>query len=164
MSRKIIFLLGCSLLLNVFLIGILVGYMLQKQPAPRFPFPQRDDAEFLAKLPDEKQALYRDIVGKLNEGGMNFFRDLRQLEERVIDVLTAPEFDADLYLAEEKKVHEFFSSKRKKSIDATIEFAQHLNQAERIALAEYLEGPLGYMLKARPPHSGGPPPWKRKQP
>ena len=159
MSKKIMILLCGSLFLNVLLIGVLTGYMLQNPFGPNFKFPQRDDTEFLAKLPKEKQALYRDIVERLSDGAENSFEEIHQRKEGLIDILTAPQFDVDAYLAEEKKLYDYFEHMRRRSLNATIEFAQQLNQEERKALADHLKGPIGTIMP-RPPH--GPPPWEKR--
>lgn len=74
--------------------------------------------------------------------------------ERVLSILSAPEFDEAAYQVETAKLEKLRSVMMQRFADATKELAKQFNQEERKALAEHLRQPPPPPYKGWPPTQG----------
>jgi uncharacterized membrane protein len=152
MSKTIKILIMGSLILNVLLIGILIGSISDR--LFRKDFPRRKPPEFGLKLPPEKEKLFSDTIEKAFLENDHIHKQMDEARERVLSILSAPEFDEATYQAETEKLEKLRGVMMQRFADATKELAKQFNQEERRVLAEYLRQPP--LLP--PPHKVGPPP------
>jgi uncharacterized membrane protein len=76
-------------------------------------------------------------------------KQMDESRERVLSILSAPEFDEAVYQAETAKLEKLRGVMMQRFADAARELAKQFNQEERKALAEHLRQP-----PPPPPHGG----------
>lgn len=153
MSKKVKILIIGSLLTNIFLIGFIIGdglYLLRGKQ-----FFSRYAAEFASKLPEEKANLLLETIEKAHLKNRDVHKQMRRTREKVMDILTAPQFNEAAYRIEVKNMHEFRSRMMHELADATLELANQLGQEERKALAEHLMHPPRQKEGIGPSHRWG---------
>jgi uncharacterized membrane protein len=153
MGKRIKILIGISLLLNVLLIGIVIGNLSHR--LFREDFPPRHPLELTRKLSPDNEKLFLDMRGKVDQENRAVRRQIDEARERVLSVLGAPEFDENAYQAETAKLGSLHGLMMRRFAEATKELAKKFNQAERKVLAEYLRQPPP---PPPPPHKAGLPP------
>ena len=149
MSKKMKVLVIGSLLLNVLLVGVIIGdmsYRLREEP-----YFGRHAREFSSKLPEDKAALFSETVEKVHLNNRDVHKQIREARKRAMRILTARDFDEAAYQAQVEKLHELRGLMSRRLADATIELARQFDQKERRALAQYLRRP------PRPPRDVGAP-------
>jgi len=150
MSKTLKILIISSLILNVFLIGIIIGGM--SDHLFRKDFPGGKPPVFGLKLSPDKEKLFLDTMEKAFRENDRIRIQMDEARERVLSILSAPEFDEAAYKAETSKLEELRGVMMQRFADATRELAKQFGQEERKALAEHLRHP------PLPPHWAGPPP------
>jgi uncharacterized membrane protein len=148
MSKTIRILIISSLILNVLLIGIIIGSMSDR--LFRKDFPMRKPPAFGLKLPPDKGKLFSDTMEKAFRENDHIRKQMDEARERVLSTLSAPEFDEAAYQAETVKLEELRCVMMQRFADATRELAKQFNQEERKVLAEHLRQPP----PPPPPHGG----------
>jgi uncharacterized membrane protein len=148
MNRKAKILIICSLLLNVLLVGTIIGHISYR--LTERDFGRRHGPRLSAGLPEEKRKLLMDALEQVHRENRGIHGEIRETREKVISILTAAEFDEAAYRVEVEKVHELRGLMMKRLAEATTRLAKDFNPEERRALAEVLR---------RPPR----PPWGRKK-
>jgi uncharacterized membrane protein len=163
MGKTVKILISSSLLLNVLLIGVIIGSISNR--LFREDFPKRRPPDLAQRLPPDKEKLFMDILERVHLENREVHRQIEKTREKVLGILSAPEFDGAAYQAETAKLDELHGHMMQRFGHATKELAKQLNQEERRALAEFLRHPppppheLGPPTKAGPPpHREGPPP------
>ena len=155
MSKKITMLIIASLLLNVLLVGIIIGNISHRVDGKRFVRRHGHGREFAVKLPPAKQELFFTTMERVNRENRGIHRQMREARQRVFLILTAPEFDEVAYQREVEKLDQLRTQMMRRLEDATKELAKQFDQEERKSLADHLRNP-------RPTPEGGPP--RRKGP
>jgi uncharacterized membrane protein len=151
MGKRIKILISISLLLNVLLIGIVIGNISHR--LFREDFPPRHPLELTGKLSPDKEKLFLDMRERVDQENRKVRQQIDEARERVLSILGAPDFDENAYQAEAAKLDKLHGLMMQRFADATKELAKKFNRAERKVLAEYLRQP-----PPPPPHKGGPPP------
>jgi uncharacterized membrane protein len=151
MGKRIKILISVSLLLNVLLIGIVIGNISHR--LFREDFPKRHPLDLTGKLPPDKEKLFLDMRERVDLANREVHKQIDETRERVLSILSAPEFDEAAYQAETAKLDKLHDLMMQRFTEATKELAKNFNQAERKILAEYLRQP-----PPPPPHRGGPGP------
>jgi uncharacterized membrane protein len=151
MGKRMKILISVSLLLNVLLIGIVIGSISHR--FFREDFPKRHPMELRGKLPPDKEKLFLDMRKKVDLANQEVHKQIDETRERLLSILSAPEFDEAAYQAETAKLDKLHDLMMQRFAEATKELAKMFNQAERKVLAEYLRQP-----PPPPPHRGGPRP------
>lgn len=139
MSKKMKVLVIGSLLLNVLLVGVIIGDMSHRLREE--PYFGRHAREFSSKLPEDKAALFLETVEKVHLNNRDVHKQIREARRRAMKILTSPEFDEAAYRGQVKKLHELRGLMKRRLADATIELARQFNQQERRALAAHLRRP-----------------------
>jgi uncharacterized membrane protein len=150
MSKTIRILIISSLILNVLLIGIIIGSMSDR--LFRKDFPGRKPPELGLKLSPDKEKLFSDTMEKAFRENDHIRKQMDEARERVLLILSAPEFDEAAYQAETAKLEELRGVMMQRFADATKELAKQFNQGERKVLAEHLRQPPP--LPPPPSHRG----------
>jgi uncharacterized membrane protein len=151
MGTRIRILVIASLLLNVLLIGVLIGNISHR--LFREEFPRRHPLELAGKLPADKEKLYFEMMERVNLENREVRKKIDEARDRVLSILRAPEFDEASYQVEAAKLDKLHGLMMQRFAEATKELAKQLNQEERKVLAEFLRQP-----PPPPPHRFGPPP------
>jgi uncharacterized membrane protein len=157
MGKTMKILISSSLLLNVLLIGVVIGSISNR--LFKEDFPKRRPPELTKRLPPDKETLFMEVMAKVDSENREVHRQIEKAREKVLSVLSAPEFDEAAFQAETTKLDELHGLIMQRFAKATNELAKQMNQEERKGLAEIFRRPppppppreLG------PPTKGGPP-------
>ena len=136
MSKKMKILIFSSLLLNVLLVGVVIGDVSHRFNKEHFV--RKSVQEFASKLPEDKAALFLETVERVHLNNRDAYNQLREARKEAMKLLSAPEFDEAAYRLQIEKIHELRSLMKRRLADATIELARQFSQAERSALAQHL--------------------------
>ena len=145
MSKTIRILIFSSLVLNILLIGFIIGnvsHRLFREDSYR-----KKPAELAVKLSPEKEKIFSDTMEKVRMENRSIRKQIREAREKIFTILTAPQFDAASYESEVEKLHKLRGLMIQQLSKATEELAKQFNQEERTALAEYLRQPPERHLK-----------------
>ena len=126
-----------SVVLNIFLIGVVVGHVVKH-------FPRKNFAKIAGTLAPEKRKL---LTSMMNDIRLENRKTIRQLRGDILEILTAPTFDAQAYQKkadELQQIRQEMSIRRSKVIK---ELASQFTQQERKALIKYLRPKKGHMGK-----------------
>jgi len=136
MSKKMKVLIFSSLLLNVLLIGVVIGDVTHRFHIEHFV--RKSVQEFASKLPEDKAALLLETVGRVHLNNRDEYNQLREARKEAMKLLSATEFDEAAYRLQIEKIHELRSLMKQRLADATIELAKQFSQEERRSLAQHL--------------------------
>lgn len=136
MSKKMKVLIFSSLLLNVLLIGVVIGDVTHRFHIEHFV--RKSVQEFASKLPEDKAALLLETVERVHLNNQDEYNQLREARKEAMKLLSAPEFDEAAYRLQIEKIHELRSLMKRRLADATIELAKQFGQEERRSLAQHL--------------------------
>lgn len=155
MSKKMRILVLGSLFLNALLVAVVIGHVSHR--LERGGFGVRHMPRPAIKLPADKEALFFKTMERVKRENRKLHEQIREIRERTLAVLTAPEFDEAAYQREVEKLHDLRGLMMQRLADATKDLGKRFSREEREALAEHLR---------RPPrwgggrHRGGPPPFR----
>jgi uncharacterized membrane protein len=139
MSKTIRILIISSLILNVLLIGIIIGSMSDR--LFRKDFPMRRPPAFGLKLPPDKEKLFSDTMEKAFRENDHVRKEMDEAREKVLSILNASEFDEVAYQTETEKLEKLRGVMMQRFADVTKELAKQFNREERKVLAEHLRKP-----------------------
>lgn len=163
-------LLIVSVLVNVLLLGVILGYGFGELWRDKDRPPRRFPQKIFAALPEAKQKALKKEINHLRKGSRQDFKQLRHTRHQVMEILTAPQFDAAAYEAKMKELHEIQNRLQDQKIKVIKDLAENLNQQERQALAELMQKHHGSKKgHRRPPPPAdldrrGPPPGNGENP
>jgi uncharacterized membrane protein len=139
MNAKLKFAFLMSLVVNVFLVGVLLGEL-----------PHRFDEgmsreERLAKateaLPEPLRTQFRGKMDRLREGSEPLREQIREAREEAIRILVAEPFDGTAYDRQVRKIHELHGQRSQRMAEFVKEVATDLPPEQRQVLAEVLKQP-----------------------
>ena len=138
------FVLAASLVLNVFLMGAIVGGAYQWFAAHSANAPllaqQRTALRFAAQtLPAERQQAFIDGLKNARREGRQFAREGREGRREVLRLLAAPQFDRAALDAALARTRAADSSLRAQVEGSVADFAASLSPEERIQFADSLK-------------------------
>ena len=157
MSKKMKVLVMSSILLNVLLLGIIIGNLSHRLSIEKFDL--RHEPELAVKLSPDKEALFFETMEKVRKNSRDIQEQIEEARESALSILTAPEFDEASYQVEVNRLHELRGIMMQRLADATKELAQNFNQEERRGLAEHLKRPPRPPDGNRLPQRGEQPPY-----
>ena len=137
MSRNVKIFIASSIILNILLIGFVMGNL-----SNRFykgDHYKRKLPQLSAKLSPEKEKLFLDTMGKVRRDNRDIHVRIKETRGKTFALLVAPEFDENAYETEVKKLHEMRGLIMRRYSDATKELAKQFTREEREALALYLK-------------------------
>ena len=137
MSKRLKIILFISIIINVLLIGVVIGhfstrFLAKKHFKDHFP-------EISTELPAEKQEMLMDAMMKLHKESRNTKRKIRRVRKEIVKVLTAPEFDEQLYDKKVQELHNLHGEMAKGLSDVTKKLAVKFTPSERRVLAEIIK-------------------------
>lgn len=156
MNKKMKILVMGSILLNVLLVGIIIGNVSHRLSIEKFD--RKHAPELAVKLSPDKEALFFETMEEVRAGSRDIHRQIEEARENALSILTAPEFDEAAYQVAVDRLHELRGILMQRLADATKQLAQQFNQEERRGLAEHLKRPPHPPDEKRLPHKEGPPP------
>src|SRR6476660_1982774 len=139
MNAKLKFAFLMSLVVNVFLVGVLLGEL-----------PHRFDEgmsreERLAKateaLSEPLRTQFRGKMDRLREGSEPLREQIREAREEAIRILVAEPFDGTAYDRQVRKIHELHGQRSQRMAEFVKEVATDLPPEQRQVLAEVLKQP-----------------------
>jgi len=139
MSKTIKVLIFSSLVLNILLIGFIIGNVSHR--LSRGDSYRKETPELAVKLSPEKEKIFSDTMEKVRMENRSIRKQIREARERIFAILIAPQFDVASYESEVENLHELQGLMIKQLSKATKELAMQFNQEERRALAKYLRHP-----------------------
>jgi uncharacterized membrane protein len=150
MTKTIKILIFTSLLLNVLLVGVVVGDL-----SHRFHLEQLVGShaqQFASELPEDKAELFLQTVKRVHLKNRDAYKQIQEARKQAMRILAAPEFDEAAYGVQVEKLHELRGFVKRRLADATIELARQFNQEERTALAQHLKHALRPPRDTESPH------------
>lgn len=162
MSKTIKVVMIISLVLNILLIGFIIGNV-----SHRFFINnsiRQKPQEFSVNLPPDKKELFFNTMQKVRAENRVVKKQLREARRKIFSILTSPQFDEDSYTSEVEKLHLLRGLMMKRFSNATKELAKQLNQEERRALAEHLKRLPRHHQERRLPDNFRDPPYRRIPP
>lgn len=140
MTNKIKILIFSSLLLNVLLVGVVVGDLSHRFHQEHFTGSHAQ--EFASELPEDKGELFLQTVKRVYLKNRDAYKQIQEARKEAMTILAAPEFDEAAYRVQVEKLQELRSLVKRRLADATIELARQFNQEDRTALAQHLRHAL----------------------
>lgn len=139
MNAKLKFAFLASLLVNVFLLGVLLGEL-----------PHRFDegvsreermGKAIEKLPEPLRARFRGKLERMREGSEQLRDQIQEAREEALRILIAEPFDGTAYDRQVSKIHELYGQRAKRMAELVKEVAKDLPPEQRQMLAEVLKRP-----------------------
>lgn len=137
MSSKIKFILIISIILNFLFAGLLIGHY-SKSYMHGYDKHQ-SFSEFADKLPPEKKEIVMKRMEEVREEKREIKKQIEQVKQELRDIISAPQFDEQLYDQKVNEMHELYRSKAKKIAAVIKEMAKNFTPEEREMLTEFLE-------------------------
>jgi len=137
MSKRLKIILFISIIINVLLIGVVIGhfstrFLVKKHFKDHFP-------EISTELPAEKQEMLMDAMIKLHKESRGIKRKIRRVRKEIVKVLTASEFDEQLYDKKVEELHNLHGQMAKSLSEVTKKLAVKFTPSERRVLAEIIK-------------------------
>lgn len=139
MNAKLKFAFLASFLVNVFLIGVLLGE-LPRRFDDRVSREERME-KAVEKLPEPLRAQFRGKMERMREGTEPVREQIQQAREEAIRILIAEPFDGTAYDRQVKKIHELHGQRSRRMAEIVKEVAKDLPPEQRQVLAEVLRRP-----------------------
>jgi uncharacterized membrane protein len=136
MSKGLKIFLAVSVLLNVLLVGILIGNLSHtifwRMEKGRRAF------HFMKELPPEKRDKVKEMIRDLKKESRETRKKIRQKRDEVIDVFSAPEFDPALFDRKVAELHALMGELTEEIAEETKKIASDLSREERKAVADII--------------------------
>lgn len=139
MNAKLKFAFLASLLVNVFLVGVLLGEL----PRRFEEGVSREDRmeKEIEKLPEPLRAQFREKMERMSEGSEQLRNQIQEAREEALRILIAEPFDGTAYDRQVSKIHGLYGQRAKRMAELVKEVAKDLPPEQRQLLAEVLKRP-----------------------
>jgi len=139
MNAKLKFAFLASLLVNVFLVGILLGELPHRFDEKLSREERMEKA--IEKLPEPLRARFRGKLEHMREGNEQLRDQIQEAREEAIRILTAEPFEETTYDRQVNKIHELYGQRSQRMAGVVKEVAKDLSPEQRRVLAEVLKRP-----------------------
>ena len=139
MNAKLKFAFLASLLVNVFLVGVLLGELPHRFDEGLSREERMEKA--LEKLPEPLRARLRGKLERMREGSERIRDQIQEAREEAIRILIAEPFDGTAYDRQVSKIHELHGQRSQRMAELVKEVAKDLPPEQRQVLAEVLKRP-----------------------
>ena len=156
MSRNIKILLTVSIVLNVLLLGILIG--LFSDDFRDHKKMRADMHRSIDKLPKDKAKLVNKAMRSLHKETRKTRKQVKKTRNNINEILSAPVFDENAYNTEIENLQKLQSEIMEKFSSVTKDLALQLEQDERKVIAELLKKRTFKHRKHGSEHGEKPPP------
>lgn len=139
MNRKTKLAFLASIVLNVLLVGVLLG-----QSPHRFDrgaLREQRMEEVLKDLPQDSQARVRERLQQVRATALPLFTEMRRAQDETARVLASEPFDEGAFDRQESKIHELRADMTRKLSRAVKDATRGLTPEERRRFAELLRRP-----------------------
>ncbi len=150
MNTSLKWVLTISLLLNMLLIGIVIGRWTRGLPFPSRQMRPPHLGMDAVRLPSEKREKFEMALRALREKERELSPQIEKTRQELVSILEAPHFNEQAFMDKSKELDALFASGKDRMVRGTVELAREFTQKERRVLAEHLRRP--------PPPPAGPPP------
>lgn len=147
MSRSIKAFIIASVMLNLLLAGVVAGHF-AKGFGGRVDGPRWQES-VVARLPEDKQALYRETMKQARKEFEAAYADVRKARDAVRESLAAEPFDEAEYLRRVEVAQTLDAERKRRMAEAVANLAEQFTPEERAILAETLKRP-GKKREPRP--------------
>ncbi len=156
MARKIKILVVGSFLLNILLIGIVIGNLSHRLFHDDFRPPHPPEGAM--NLSPEKEKMVSEAMERVRLENRDIHKKIKETKDRIVSIMKEREFDTAAYERETAELHKLMDLMMQRFADATKELAKGMNQKERQVLAEFLRRPPPPPYKGDHHFRPGPPP------
>jgi len=139
MSAKLKFAFLASLIVNVFLVGILLGEIPHHFEEGISREERMEKA--IEALPEPLRTQLRGKMKRMREDSEPIRKEIQEAREETIRILVAEPFDGTAYDRQVNKIHELYGQRAKLMAEVVKEIAEDLPPEQRQALAEVLKHP-----------------------
>lgn len=139
MNAKLKFAFLASLLVNVFLLGVLLGEL----PRRFDEGVSREDRmeKEIEKLPEPLRVRFRREMERMREGNEQLRNQIQEAREEALRTLIAEPFDGTAYDRQVSKIHDLYGQRAKRMAELIKEVAKDLPPEQRQLLAKVLKRP-----------------------
>ncbi len=139
MNAKLKFTFLASLLVNVFLLGVLLGEL----PRRFDEGVSREDRmeKEIEKLPEPLRVRFRREMERMREGNEQLRNQIQEAREEALRTLIAEPFDGTAYDRQVSKIHDLYGQRAKRMAELIKEVAKDLPPEQRQLLAKVLKRP-----------------------
>jgi len=92
--------------------------------------------DLLSQLPADKEMLFHQTMREVREKTVGIRQQIKELKTEIKNILTAPEFDDDLFLEKIKNIQKLHIMMKEARNEAIVKLAKQFTQEEREILAE----------------------------
>lgn len=138
MNKPINIFILISVILNIFLIGTVIGYASHQWGRHHWPRPEMAERHSLSP---EKQDLLDSTMRQAFKEGKTYRREISQLQQEIIGILKAEPFDEAAYDSRIEKIHVLRGKQVRQFTDAIKHLAQTFTPEEREVLADIVRRP-----------------------
>jgi uncharacterized membrane protein len=139
MNAKLKFAFLASLMINVFLVGVLLGELPHRFDEGLSREARMEKA--VEGLPEPLRARFRGQLERMREGSEPLREQIREAREETIRILVAEPFDGTAYDRQVNKIHALYGQRAKLMAEVVKEVAKDLPPEQRQVLAEVLKRP-----------------------
>jgi uncharacterized membrane protein len=139
MSKKLKIVVLASIILNVLLIGVVLGHLPRRLDADSSREERIEKA--LKKLPDPARSRLREKIDRLRATAEPTRDQIREARSEVIRILVAEPFDEAAYDTEVNRMSELRAQMSQKMAKSFKDLVKELPPDERRVLAEMLQRP-----------------------
>lgn len=139
MSKTIKVFIFFSVVLNLLLVGMVIGHLSHrwgKEHWRQAPF-----TEAIERLPKEKQAMVKETMKEAFSKGKGLGKEIRKERKEIVKVITAEPFDEAAYDAHVATIHRLRTEQMHLFSDAVKHVAEELTPEERKTLVKTLRQP-----------------------
>jgi uncharacterized membrane protein len=104
--------------------------------------------EWLSKLPPEKEMLFHQTMREAREKNAAMRNQTKQLRREVNEILTADQFDEELFRQKTSSLEALHQEKHKAMQEAIVTLAKQFSAEEREILVQLLPGKRGHGRRA----------------
>lgn len=160
MSKSLKIFLAVSVLLNVLLIGVLIGTfshtILWRMEKGKRTF------TLVKELPPDKREKVLETMKKMGKESRRTRKKIKKVRDEVINIFSAPEFDAELFDRKVAEMHALMGELTDDIAEETKKMALELSPEERKEIADTIRRgpgpPFPHFLMEESLGHGGPPP------
>ena len=139
MSKTVKLAFVASLVLNLLLLGVILGQLPRASTLPSGRDQRMEEA--LKKLPEPEQTRFRAKFAEVRAAGEPFRKQLGQARAEILRLLSAEPFDGTAYDAQLRKMEELRTEMIKSMGQRIRQQAKDLSPGERRMLADLLRRP-----------------------
>lgn len=139
MNAKLKLAFLASLLVNVFLVGVLLGELPRRSDEGVSREERMERA--IGKLPEPLRARFRGEMERRREGSEQLRAQIQEAREEALRILIAEPFDGTAYDRQVSKIHALHGQRSQRMAELVKEVVKDLPPEQRQLLAEVLKRP-----------------------